>query len=81
MRHDLQSHWRDSAYTPKFFFIDARVFILVVICLLHFTLFTFLMCLLAMIVLGILHHFKLTLNVTVLLIREFLFGKHKRRRQ
>ena len=53
--NNLDAHWRDSARTPKFFVIDAQVFIPIVLCLFHFRLWTVCLCVVVAIILIVLN--------------------------
>ena len=74
---NLDAHWRDSARTPKFFVIDAQVFIPIVLCLFHFRLWTVCLCVTVGVILVVLNYFKLNLMSSLQLVREFIVGREK----
>ncbi|MFZ9035712.1 MAG: IcmT/TraK family protein [Francisellaceae bacterium] len=76
--NELATHWRDSAYYPKFYFLDARVCFPFLLFFFHMRLSTFLICLIAVIFLAILHRFNLSLKAFFTIIRESIIGHHKR---
>ncbi|WP_440993251.1 IcmT/TraK family protein [Cysteiniphilum litorale] len=74
---NLDAHWRDSARTPKFFVIDAQVFIPIVLCLFHFRLWTVFLCAVVAIILIVLNYFKLNIKDFLQLLRELIVGREK----
>lgn len=71
------AHWRDSARRPRFFWIDARVALLLLFFLLHMRLWTFLLALMGVITLSILEYFNFTIEVFLRWSRNQLAGSRK----
>lgn len=71
------SHWRDSSRVPKFFIIDGRCALFFVLFLFHPRWWTFILSVSVVVLLGVMDYFKLTLVVTVRLIRGCIAGKRK----
>ena len=76
---NINTHWRDSSRTPRFFMIDARAAVFVMIFLLHPRLWSGVLCILSLVILSILDYFKLSLPVTFRLIRAMISGSDKLR--
>jgi intracellular multiplication protein IcmT len=74
MRNPATAHWRDSARTPKFFFMDAYSAIPLVLFLLHIRLWTFITacCICAFFML--LNRFGFSVPVFFRWLRAFLAG-------
>jgi intracellular multiplication protein IcmT len=77
MRHPETAHWRDSARTPKFFFLDAYSAIPLVLFLLHIRLWTFITacCICAFFML--LNRFGFSLPVFLRWLRSFIAGNDR----
>mgnify|MGYP007063552740 CR=1 FL=1 len=75
--HNIHTHWRDSSRIPRFFMIDARAALFVMLFLLHPRMWSGLLCLVILIILSILDYFKLPLPVTFRLIRSMISGSDK----
>lgn len=73
----IQSHWRDSGRTPRFFFIDARSSFPLLLFLVHIKWWTFFVAVGAMLLFGIIEHFGFTTIVFLRMVRSFLAGKRK----
>ena len=74
---NLSTHWRDSARQPKFFFIEAQIFLPILLCLFHFREWTLMLCVFVAILLLILNYFKITMATFCVLVREWLVGREK----
>jgi len=57
------THWRDAARTPRFYFMDAYSAIPLLFLFLHISLTTFLVCVMVMVFFIALEKFKFTLPV------------------
>ena len=68
------AHWRDSARTPRFYFMDSLAAFPLLIFFLHIRLWTFLLALSIIIFLMILERFKFTLPVFARWFRATLAG-------
>lgn len=68
------AHWRDSARTPRFYFIDSLAAFPLFIFFLHIRLWTFLLALTLIIFLMVLERFKFTLPVFARWFRATLAG-------
>lgn len=77
MANDLYTHWRDSALTPKFFYVDARAAFIILICMIRPNWYTFSAVVIVLVILSILNHFHLTLIKSFRLARNFLAGSRK----
>ncbi|ODN43842.1 IcmT/TraK family protein [Piscirickettsia litoralis] len=77
-QNELSTHWRDSAYYPKLFMLDARVCFPFLLFLLHMRMSTLLISLIAVIFLAILNKFNLTLRAFFTVLREAVAGSKKR---
>ena len=75
--YDDHTHWRDSGLKPKFFIIEAQVFIPILLCLFHFRAWTLTLSIATGILLVILSYYKVTLWVFLLNLREWVFGREK----
>ena len=71
------AHWRDSARTPTFYFIDALAAIPMLLYLLHMKLWTFVLAIIATIFFTILRRFGFTLPVFLRWLRGVATGKRK----
>jgi len=72
-----QGHWRDSARTPRFFFMDARAAFPLLFFLLHIRLWTLIVAVIATIFFAILERYGFTVNVFGRWLRTTLVGKRK----
>lgn len=71
---DADAHWRDSARTPRFYFMDSLAAFPLLIFFLHIRLWTFLLALSIIIFLMILERFKFTIPVFMRWFRTTLAG-------
>lgn len=71
---DVDPHWRDSARTPRFFFVDALAALPLILVLLHIRLWTFMLALAVMAFFMILEHFKFTVPVFFFWLKATLAG-------
>jgi len=71
------THWRDSAYTARFFFVDARAAFPLLFFLLHIRLWTFILALSVMVFFALIEKYGLSLIVFGRWFRNFLAGSHK----
>ncbi len=72
-----ESHWRDSARIPRFFFIDARASFPLLLFLLHIRLWSFILALSAMAFFGLLERYGFSVTVFLRWIRSVLAGPRK----
>ncbi|PCI40080.1 MAG: hypothetical protein COB50_00255 [Thiotrichales bacterium] len=72
-------HWRDSARQPKFFWIDARALLPVMVCLLHVRMWTVTIATVVVVVLAILSYFKFSIVISWRILRNFISGNKKPR--
>ena len=73
------SHWRDSARIPRFFIVDARASLLVIIFFLRPSWITFGLAVSFIILLAILDYFKIPLTVALRIAKNFVSGSYKAR--
>ena len=71
------AHWRDSARSVRFFFIDFRAAFPLLIFLLHIRLWTFLIAVLATIFFALLERYGFSVNVFIRWLRSFIAGPRK----
>lgn len=72
-----EAAWRDSARTPRFFFVDAYSVLPLVVFLVHIRLWTFVVSLLTMVFFAVLERFNFTVPVFMRWLRSSLAGKVK----
>ncbi len=76
-RYTTDANWRDAARPAKFFGIDAKAAMPLLLFLLHMRLWTLLMTIGFTFFFGILSHFGFTFRVFIVRFRCFLAGRHK----
>ncbi|OAJ35146.1 IcmT/TraK family protein [Piscirickettsia salmonis] len=77
-QNNLSSHWRDSAFYPKFYVLDARVCFPFLLFFLHMRLSTLMISLIAVVFLAILKKFNLNLSSFFIVVREIFTGSKKK---
>ena len=70
-------HWRDSARTPRFYFIDGRAAFPMLIFLLHIRLWTFVLASIATMFFSLLERYGFSFMVFLRWLRGFLGGGRK----
>lgn len=73
----IDSHWRDSARTPMFFFVDARATFPLLFFLVHIRLWTFITALIFILFFAFIARFGFSVVVFLRMIRTTLAGKRK----
>lgn len=76
-RVPTEPHWRDSARSPRFFFVDARAAFPLLLFLLHIRLWSFMLAVITMVFFGALERYGFTLTVFIRWIRSKLAGPRK----
>ena len=71
------AHWRDSARTAKFFFIDAKAAFPIFLFLMHIRLWTFILAVIFMLFFTLLNRFGYSIEVFLRIFRGFLSGPRK----
>jgi intracellular multiplication protein IcmT len=71
------AHWRDSARPAKFFIIDAAAAFPVLLFLVHITLWTFVVAIIAMLFFTILNRFGYSIPVFLRYARSWAAGRRK----
>lgn len=71
------AHWRDSARTAKFFFVDAKAAFPLFMFLMHIKLWTFILALIFMTFFTVLNRFGYTIEVFLRIFRSMLAGQRK----
>lgn len=71
------AHWRDSARYPRFFIVDARASFPILLALIHITVWTISLALVAMVFFAILNRYGFTVAVFGRWARSFLAGRRK----
>ncbi|NCX93305.1 MAG: hypothetical protein EBX40_01350 [Gammaproteobacteria bacterium] len=74
---NIYAHWRDSGRTPKFFIIDAKASLFILLLLLHIRLWTFLLTIAVLLFLACLEYYKLPLMVFLRVVCNAIVGKKK----
>lgn len=77
MRDPANAHWRDSARSPKLFFMDAYAAFPMLFFLLHIRWWTFGLCIIVIIFFVILEKFGFTVPVFKRWLKVFLAGNHR----
>ena len=76
-KYTSDTHWRDAARPTKFFGIDAKAALPLLVFLMYARLWTFIAAIICTIFFGILSHYGFTFRVFLVRIRGFLAGPHK----
>jgi intracellular multiplication protein IcmT len=71
------AHWRDSARSVKFFFIDGAAAFPLLLFIVHIRLWTFIFAILAMLFLTALNHYGFSIPIFFRLVRNFAAGKRR----
>lgn len=71
------AHWRDSARTARFFFIDAKAAFPIFLFLVHIRIWTFILALTIMVFFTILNRFGYGVEVFWRILRSMLAGPRK----
>ena len=77
MAYDESTHWRDSARTPRFFFMDAKAAFPLILFLLHMTMVTFLIAIGFVIFFSVLERFKFTVPIFLRWVKSQLSGTER----
>jgi len=72
-----EAHWRDSARSARFFFVDAKASFPMLIFLVHIKLWTFILATTVMIFFTVLNHFGFSTEVFLRWLRSFFAGPRK----
>jgi intracellular multiplication protein IcmT len=70
-------HWRDSARTPKFFFIESWAAFPMLLFLLHIRWWTFILAIVFTIFFSLLYRYGFSIPVFLRWLRNFFAGNHK----
>ncbi len=73
----VNAHWRDSARTAKFFFIDAKAAFPIFLFLVHIKIWTFIIALTIMVFFTILNRFGYSVDVFLRIFKMKLAGPRK----
>jgi intracellular multiplication protein IcmT len=71
------AHWRDSARSARFFFIDAKAAFPIFLFLIHITLWTLVVAIVAMVFFTTLNRFGFSVEVFLRVFRSMLAGPRK----
>lgn len=77
MAIDPNTHWRDSAYSARFFFVDARAAFPLLFFLMHIRWWTFALAIIAMLFFALLERYGFSVIVFSRWFRNFLAGAYK----
>lgn len=73
----MEVHWRDSQKPIRFFMLDARSFLSVVLFLFHARLWTLVMALIVMVIFWIMEQRGLTFEASLRAIRCWILGRYR----
>lgn len=73
----VNAHWRDSARTARFFFIDAKAAFPIFLFLLHIKLWTFILALIFMVFFTVLNRFGYSVDVFYRIFKSIIAGPRK----
>ena len=71
------AHWRDSARTARFFFIDAKAAFPIFLFLIHIRFWTFILALIFMVFFTVINRFGYSIEVFLRIFRSILAGPRK----
>jgi intracellular multiplication protein IcmT len=71
------AHWRDSAHSARFFFVDARAAFPLILFLLHIKLWTFIVAIITMVFFALLEKYGFSVIVFGRWVRSFMAGPFK----
>lgn len=71
------THWRNTARPARFFAIDARACLVVLLFLVHVRLWTFILMIVVLAALGVLERYGMTLPVALRRLRLFFIGNYR----
>lgn len=74
---NIESHWRDTARTPRLFIIDARSAFPLLFFLIHIRLWTFILAVVVTLFFGLIEHYGFSTTVFLRAFRSYLAGKVK----
>ena len=78
-KRDTYVHWRETARNPRFFFMDAKVSLFILLFLMHMRLWTLILVVCVMAIFTALDYYKYPLPVAWRIFKSFLAGSYKRR--
>lgn len=73
----MDEHWRNSQKVPRFFFMDARVTIFILLFLLHMRLWTLVLAVIFMILFWLLERRGLTFEAALRAFRSWVLGMRR----
>lgn len=73
----VESHWRDSSRSARFFLVDARAAFPIFLFLMHIRMWTAILALVSVVFFGIIEHYGFTVPVFLRWLRTFLAGPRK----
>jgi len=76
-KRDVSTHWRDSSRIPRFFIIDARAALGIVVFLFHPRWWSLCLAAVIVVILAVLNYYKITLPAAFRLMRGFISGSNK----
>lgn len=79
MKNNVFAHWRDSARQPRFFIVDARAALFILLWLAHMRTWTFCTAICAILIFSIMEYYKYPMPVALRSFKSFLVGKKKYR--
>ena len=77
MAQNTNTHWRDSALTPKFYCFDGRVSLSVLLFFMHMRYWTLGIVIFLFVVSSILNYFRMPLIVAYRIMKHWLTGNRK----
>lgn len=76
-QYNADTHWRDTARSPRFFVVDARAAFPLLLFILHFKLWTFIVAIICMLFFAMLERFGFTVQIFFRWFKSFLAGPRK----
>lgn len=72
-----ENYWRESGRTVRFFFVDGRAMLFLLVMLYHFSLFTFGLGVLALVILAVLENYGYNIPNAFRRLRIIIFGRFR----
>ena len=79
-KRDTYVHWRETARNARFYFMDAKVSLFILLFLVHMKLWTFILAVSVIAILTALDYYRYPLPVAWRILKSFLAGSKKTRK-
>ncbi len=73
----MDTHWRNTQKSARFFSLDARVFAAILLFLVHAKLWTFALAILCMLIFWVMERKGLSFDSSLRALRAWLLGRHR----